>query len=132
VLGRIDFDFVPLEKRIDRPYTYTDIYLAFNVAKPSGNTYRMQALSSNLVSGHEVISVASNTFYKHAMNDSSASIETTLVYKATANFTAKPTVGDLFNLLNIASCVLKSIPISLIIDVYVLDVFDTLTLPSFV
>ena len=104
---------------MDKLYTYTDIYLGFNIPKPIGNNYKIQALSSNLISGHEVVSVASNTFYKYILNDTSASIETTLIYKTTGNFTTKPSVGSLMSLLNIASCFLKLLPTSLIIDVYV-------------
>lgn len=104
---------------MDEPYTYTDIYLGFNIPKPIGNKYKIQALSSNLISGHEVISVASNTFYKYILNDTSASIQTTLIYKNTGNFTSQPSVGSLLSLLNIASCFLKMIPTSLMLDVYV-------------
>jgi hypothetical protein len=104
---------------MNRPYTYTDIYLGFNIPKPVGNTYKIQALSSNLISGHEVVSLASNTFYKHVLNDTSASIQTTLIYKSTGNFTMEPTLGDLLNLLSIASCFLKLLPTTLILDVYV-------------
>ena len=104
---------------MNRPYTYTDIYLAFNIPKPIGNKYQIQTLSSNLISGHEIISLASNTFYKYILNDTSASIQTTLIYKNTGNFTAQPSIGDLLNLLSMASCFLKLIPTSLILDMYV-------------
>ena len=77
----------------------------------------MQALSSNLISGYEVFSVASDTFFKHASNDSSASIETTLIYKKTGNYTFQPTLGDILNIMSIASCFAKLIPTSLILDV---------------
>ncbi|CAF4232574.1 unnamed protein product, partial [Adineta steineri] len=83
------------KKRIKRPYTYTDIYLGFNIPAPSGDKYKIETLSSNLISGYEVISLASNTFYKHALNDSSASIQTTLVYNNTRNFTEDPSMGRL-------------------------------------
>ncbi|CAF4553933.1 unnamed protein product, partial [Rotaria sp. Silwood2] len=62
------------QKRMDHPYTYTDIYLGFIIPKPNGNKYKIQALSSNLISGHEVFSLASNIFYKYILNDTSASI----------------------------------------------------------
>jgi hypothetical protein len=104
---------------MDRPYTYTDIYIALNIPKPSGNIYKIQTLSSNLISGYEIISLASNTFYKYALNDTSASIQTTLIYKNTGNFTSNPSIGDLLNLLSIASCYLKLLPTSLLLDVYV-------------
>lgn len=105
---------------MNRPYTYTDIYLGFNIPQPIGDTYKIQALSSNLISGHEVISLASNTFYKHALNDTSASIETTLLYKNIGNFTGQPSIGQLLNLLSMASCFLKLLPTSLLLDVYVI------------
>jgi len=104
---------------MDRLYTYTDIYLAFNIPKPFNNTYTIQTLSSNLISGYEIISLASNTFYKYALNDTSASIQTTLIYKNTGNLTSNPSIGDLLNLLSIASCYLKLLPTSLLLDVYV-------------
>jgi hypothetical protein len=109
-----------LERRKDRPYTYTDIYLAFNIPKLVGNISKIQTLSSNLISGHEVISLASDTFYKYALNDTSASIQTTLIYKNTGNLTAQPSIGDLLTLLSTASCFLKLLPTSLLLDVYVL------------
>ena len=102
---------------MDRLYTYTDIYLGFIIPKPIGNTYKMQALSSNLISGHEVVSIASNTFYKYALNDTSASIKTTLVYKKIGNFTVQRSIGELLNLLSIASCFIKVLPTSLLLDV---------------
>ncbi|CAF4288640.1 unnamed protein product, partial [Adineta steineri] len=108
------------KKRMDRPYTYTDIYLGFNIPPPSGNTYKIQALSSNLISGYEVISVASNTFYKHALNDSNASIQTTLVYKKnTRNVTEEPSIGQLMDILSMVSCFKKILPITLLLDLYV-------------
>jgi hypothetical protein len=106
-----------IEKRKDRPYTYTDIYLGFQILKPQGDKYKIQTLSSNLISGYEVFSVASDTFFKYALDDTSASIQTTLVYKRTGNFTIQPTIGGLLNLLSIASCYLKFIPTSLLLDV---------------
>jgi hypothetical protein len=106
---------------MDRPYTYTDIYLAFNIPKPSGNTYRIQTLSSNLISGYEILSLASNIFYKHILDDIDASIQTTLIYKNTGNLTAQYTIGDLLNLLSTASCYLKLLPTSLLLDVYVIN-----------
>ncbi|CAF4741174.1 unnamed protein product, partial [Rotaria sp. Silwood2] len=78
------------QKRMDQQYTYTDIYLGFIIPKPNGNTYKIQALSSNLISGHEVFSLASNTFYKYILNDTSVSIQTTLIYENIGNFTGKP------------------------------------------
>ncbi len=111
--------FVILEKRINRPYTYTDIYLGFNIPEPVNNIYKIQTLSSNLISGYEVVSLASNTFYKYALNDTSASIQTTLIYKNIGNYTVKPTIGDLLNLLSMASCFLKLLPTSILLDVYV-------------
>jgi len=106
---------------MNRPYTYTDIYLAFNIPKPMENdTYKIQTLSSNLISGHEIVSLTSNTFYKYILNDTSASIQTTLIYKRTGNLTSEPTIGDLLNLLSIASCFLKFLPTSLLLDVYVI------------
>ena len=104
---------------MDRPYTYTDIYLAFNIPQPIEDKYTMQILSSNLISGHEILSLTSNTFYKYILNNTNASIQTTLIYKNLGNFTAQPTVADLLNLLSIASCFLKLIPTSLLLDVYV-------------
>lgn len=102
---------------MDRPYTYTDIYLGFRIPAPDGDTYKIQTLSSNLISGHEVVSIASNTFFKHLLNDTSASIQTTLVYKKTGNITIEPTIGSVLNVLSIASCYLKILPTSLILDV---------------
>ncbi len=102
---------------MDRLYTYTDIYLAFQVPAPQGDTYKIETLSSNIISGYEVISVASDTIYKHALQDPSASIQTTLIYKKTGNFTLKPTVADVMNLFSMISCFLKLLPMSLIVDV---------------
>ncbi|CAF3979799.1 unnamed protein product, partial [Rotaria sp. Silwood1] len=73
-------------KRMNRLYTYTDIYLGFQIPTPQEDTYKIQTLSSNLISGHEVISVASNIFFKYVLNDTSASIETTLIYKKNRKF----------------------------------------------
>ncbi|CAF4318595.1 unnamed protein product, partial [Rotaria sp. Silwood2] len=107
------------QKRMDHPYTYTDIYLGFNIPKPIENKYTIQTLSSNLISGHEFVSLASNTFYKYILNDTSASIQTTLIYKNIGNFTAKPSVGTLMNVLSTASCFLKLLPTSLMLDVFI-------------
>jgi len=106
-----------LEQRIDRSYTYSDIYLGFEIPLPQGDEYKILTLSSNLISGHEILSVASDVVYKHVLNDSSASIQTTLIYKRTGNLTIEPTIGGLLNLLSIASCFLKILPTSLILDV---------------
>ena len=106
-----------LEKRMDRPHTYTDIYLAFDAPAPQGNTYKMQALSSNLITGYEVFSVASNTFIKHAKRDVDASIQTTLMYKKTGEFTIPTNLGDLASFLSTTSCFVKVLPISLLLDV---------------
>ena len=106
-----------LEKRTKTLYTYTDIYLAFQVSEPQDGNYTMKTLTSNLVSGYEAVAVASNTLLKYLANDTSASIETTLTYKKTGNFTLQPSIGDLLNILSIASCFLKFIPTSLILDV---------------
>ncbi|CAF3562792.1 unnamed protein product [Adineta steineri] len=107
------------QKRMDRPYTYTDIYLGFHIPAPQGDTYKIQTLSSNLISGYEVFSVASDLFYKYTLNDTSASIQSTLIYKKTGNLTIEPTLGSVFNLLSIVSCSLKILPTSLILDVFV-------------
>ena len=104
---------------MDRPYTYTDIYLGFHIPKPNGNIYKIQTLSSNLIAGHEIASLTSNTFYKYILNDTSASIQTTLIYENTGNFTGQPSIGQLLNLLSMASCFLKLLPTSLLLDVYV-------------
>ena len=102
---------------MDRLSTYTDIYLAFEVPDPTANSFKIQALSSNVISGYEVISVASNTLFKSKLNDTSASIDTTLVYKKTGNFSLSPNLGDVLNILSIASCFAKMIPTSIILDV---------------
>ena len=60
-------------------------------------SYTIQALSSNLISGHEAVALASNLFYKYALNDTSASIQTTLIYKNIGNSTAQVTIGDILN-----------------------------------
>jgi hypothetical protein len=106
-----------IEQRMDSPYTYTNIYLGFQISAPQPDEYKIQTVSSNLITGYEIISVASDTVYKHALNDKSASIQTTLIYKRAGNFTIEPTVGGLLNLLSIASCFLKFLPTSLILDV---------------
>ena len=106
-----------IEKRTKRLYTYTDIYLAFQVSEPQGDNYTMKTLTSNLVSGYEAVSVASDVLMKYLANDTSASIETTLTFKKTGNFTVQPNLGDILNILSIASCFLKFIPLSLILDV---------------
>lgn len=102
---------------MDRPYTYTDIYLAFQIPSPQGDTYKIQTLSSNLITGYEVISVASNLFYKYALGDTSASIESTLIYRRTGNFTVEPSVSGAIAVLNIVSCFIKILPFGLILDV---------------
>ncbi|CAF4713778.1 unnamed protein product [Rotaria sp. Silwood2] len=53
------------QKRIDYLYTYADIYLGFNIPKAIDDTYKIEALSSNLISGFEIVSIAPNTFYKY-------------------------------------------------------------------
>jgi hypothetical protein len=106
-----------VEKRKERPYTYTDIYLAFHIPAPQTDTYTVQTLSSNLISGYEVISVASDTFYKHALNDETASIQTTLVYKKTGNITLTSSVDNAKDILSMISCFLKILPMSLLFDV---------------
>ncbi|CAF3715850.1 unnamed protein product [Rotaria sp. Silwood1] len=107
------------QKRMDRPYTYTDIYLAFNIPKPTRNKYKIQTLSSNLISGYEVISLASNTFYKYALNDTGASIQTTLIYKKIGNLTTQPSIKDIFNYLSTISCILKFLPLTLSFDILI-------------
>ncbi len=102
---------------MDRPYTYSDIYLGFEIPAPQGDKYKIQTLSSNVITGYEILSVASDVVYKHALGDKDAAIETTLIYKQTGNFTIQPTLGGLLNLLSIASCFLKLLPTSLIMDV---------------
>ncbi|CAF5083977.1 unnamed protein product, partial [Rotaria magnacalcarata] len=106
-------------KRIDQSNTYTNIYLGFQISEPREDAYKIQALSSNLISGHEVVSVASNIVFKYALNDTSASIQTTLIYKKTSTLTIEPTIGSLMNILSIASCFLKLLPTSIILDVFV-------------
>ncbi|CAF4280095.1 unnamed protein product, partial [Adineta steineri] len=108
------------QRRIDRLYTYSDIYLGFNIPPPSGNTYKIQALSSHVISGYEVISLASNTFYKHALNDSNASIQTTLVYKNTGNFIKESLINQPSNLSGMPSCLKTILPSSLFPDLFVL------------
>lgn len=108
-----------VEKRTDRPFTYTDIFLGFHVPAPQNGTYTIQALSSNLISGHEVVAVASNLFYKHALGDTGASIESALIYKKTGNLTIEPTVGGALSVLSLVSCFIKLLPLPLILDVYV-------------
>ncbi|CAF1584834.1 unnamed protein product, partial [Adineta ricciae] len=107
------------QKRMDHPYTYTDIYLAFQIPPPQGDTYKIQTLSSNLITGYEVISVASNLFYKYALGDTSASIQSTLIYRRTGNFTVEPSVSGAIAVLNIVSCFIKILPFGLILDVFV-------------
>jgi hypothetical protein len=113
------FSFVSLdvEKRLNRLYTYTDNYLAFDVPAPEKNVFKIRTLSSSLIAGYEIFTVASDTFLKYALNDTSASIETTLNYKKLGNFILQPNLGDLLNLLSVASCFLKFLPTSLILDV---------------
>lgn len=108
-----------IDRRKTHPYVYTDIYLAFNIPKPEGNKYKIESLSSNLISGHEIISLASNTFYKYISNDSSASIQTTLIYKNIGNHTARPSFGEIWNFLSSASCKLKFLPTTILLDTYV-------------
>lgn len=106
-----------LEKRIDRPYTYTEIYLAFDIAASDKENYTVKTLSSNLIAGYEIVSVASDTVYKHASQNMQASIKTTLIYKRLGNITFEPTASGFFTILNMASCFIKTIPASLILDV---------------
>ncbi|CAF2369258.1 unnamed protein product [Rotaria sp. Silwood2] len=118
---------------LDRPYTYTDIYLAFNIPKPTRNKYKIQTLSSNLISGYEVISLASNTFYKYALNDTDASIQTTLIYKKIGNFTTQPSIEDILNYISTISCILKFLPFTLSFDIlifYILFFYVTVFLIS--
>ncbi len=114
---------------MDRPYTYTDIYLAFNIPKPTRNKYKIETLSSHLISGYEVISLASNTFYKYALNDTDASIQTTLVYKQIGNFTKQQFIEDTSNYLNMIPFIRKFLPIKLLFDMYV--IFRKLLITSF-
>ncbi|CAF1239735.1 unnamed protein product [Adineta ricciae] len=122
------------QKRMKHPYTYTDTYLAFNIPKPTGDRYKVESLSSNLISSHEVVSVASNTFYKYLSNDTSASIQTKLIYKSVGNFTEQQSIGELFDFVTtVASCFLKLIPTSLLFDVflfYILFFYTTVFLIS--
>ena len=111
--------FFSTEKRNDHPYTYTDIYLAFRIPEPEGDKYQVETLSSNLITGYQAISVASDVVYKHVLNDTGASIETTLIYKRTGNFSVEITIGAVLNFLSLASCFLKLLPTSLLLDVYV-------------
>ncbi|CAF1314882.1 unnamed protein product [Rotaria sordida] len=107
------------QQRLQRPYTYTDIYLGLHVPKPNENTYTMQVLSSNLISGYEVLSLASDTFFKRAINETSAKIQTTLAYRKTENFTLhQPPLGDIMNSLSTASCTLKFLPTSLLFEIF--------------
>ncbi|CAF5169749.1 unnamed protein product, partial [Rotaria magnacalcarata] len=115
----VDMNRYIWQKRIDQSNTYTNIYLGFQISEPRENAYKIQALSSNLISGHEVVSVASNIVFKYALNDTSASIQTTLIYKKTSTLTIEPTIGSLMNILSIASCFLKLLPTSIILDVFV-------------
>ncbi|CAF1565582.1 unnamed protein product, partial [Adineta steineri] len=122
------------KKRMNRLYTYTDIYLGFNIPPPYGNKYKIEILSSNLISGYVVISLASNIFYKHALNDSSASIQTTLVYKKKAeNFTEEPSLAQLLDMYSTTSCFLRILPTSLSLDLfvfYILFFYTTVFLTS--
>ncbi|CAF0858674.1 unnamed protein product [Adineta steineri] len=106
------------KKRRNRPYTYTDIYLGFNIPPPNGSTYKIQALSSNLISGYEVISIALNTFYKHALNNSNASIQTTLIYENTGNVTEKLSIDHSLHLFSWPSHSLNILPTSFSLDLY--------------
>jgi hypothetical protein len=113
---------------MDRPFTYTDIYLAFNIPKPTRNKYKIETLSSHLISGYEVISLASNTIYKYALNDTDASIQTTLIYKKIGNFTKELSIEDISNDPNMIYFILKVLPIPLF-DMYV--IFRKLLITSF-
>ncbi|UJR08715.1 hypothetical protein I4U23_012972 [Adineta vaga] len=107
-----------LRRRIDRPYTYTDIYLGIKILKPIvRNKYKIQVLSSNLISGYEILSLASNIFYKYALNDTDASIQTTLIFQKTENFTTELNLDTKLNYLSIFSCHLKFLPITLFVDI---------------
>ncbi|CAF5226257.1 unnamed protein product, partial [Rotaria magnacalcarata] len=88
----VDMNRYIWQKRIDQSNTYTNIYLGFQISEPREDAYKIQALSSNLISGHEVVSVASNIVFKYALNDTSASIQTTLIYKKTSTLTIEPTI----------------------------------------
>jgi hypothetical protein len=94
--GQTERDPSVLDQRSARPSTYTEIYLGFSIPRPDGNRVEIEALSSNLISGYQATSVASNILYKYAMNDTRASIETTLIYKNTGHFPVQPSLGDLF------------------------------------
>jgi hypothetical protein len=86
------------------------------VSGPEGENYIMKSLTSNLVSSHEAVSVASDILFKYLANDTSASIETTLTYKKTGSFTLTTNIRDILNRLSTASCFLKFLPMSLILD----------------
>ena len=90
-----------------------------NIPKPLNNTYKFQVSSSNLITGYEILSLASNTFYKSIFNDSTASIQTSLIYKNDINSTGQLTTKEMLAYLDSFSCFLKMIPISLISDMYV-------------
>ena len=111
------FEMNRSERRTDQLATYLDIYLAFQIPKPTNNTFKIQILSSHLITGYEAIGVASNTFFKYTLNDTSASIQTQLIYREIENMTLKLNLGSLFSMVSVTSCYVKVIPISLMIDV---------------
>ena len=106
-----------IEQRSDRPNTYTDIYLAFQILPPQNDTYEFHTLSSNLISGYQIFSAASDTIYKQVLNNIDAKIQTTLIYKQTGNFSFERSLSNALGILNMASCTLKLLPPSLILDV---------------
>ena len=107
--------FLPLEKRIDRPYTYTEIYFAFELSAPQSDQYIIKTATSSLISGYEAIAVASNVMFKHAVDDPSASIQTTLIFRQSKS-TFSPDMGQVMGILSIASCFIKILPVSLLLD----------------
>lgn len=106
-----------IEKRIDRPFTYTDIFLAFEILPPDNSTYEVHTLSSNIITGYQIFSIASDMIYKHVSDNMDAKIQSTLIYKQTGNFSIEPSLSSLLSILSIASCTLKLLPPSLILDV---------------
>lgn len=107
--------FLSLEQRIDRPYTYTEIYFAFELSAPHSDQYIIKTATSSLISGYEAIAVASNVMFKHAVNDPSASIQTTLIFRQSKS-TFSPDIGQVMGILSIASCFIKILPVSLLLD----------------
>ena len=101
------------ERRLNRPYTYTDIYLAFHLRKPLNNTYRIDILSSNLILNYETISLASNLVYKLIRNDSNASIQTTIKYEDLTKTGEYNVMQLLQTALNRLSCLFQIIPLTL-------------------